>query len=149
MSVSFETQLTNAKSALTECKSDFEQLIARDQAKAIKTVAGTFDRVVEVQVLASHVLTDAERLIVKSNPRQRWWKKSEPTTQPQIVSNKELKQMRRVHARISDSWYEKLKKKSLDKQIPMTREFLQREIQRRAAIQSTASGSAGAVISGP
>ena len=144
MSYNIRTQLENAKNALAVCKKELEQLIERNQATAIQTVAKSMDEVIEVQVLMSHVVTDSERLIVKMNPPQRWWSRKEPTTHPQVVSNSELRQMRRVHKHISDRWYAKLKKQSLEKQIPLTREFLRREIQRRSGGASAAAASAGA-----
>ena len=145
MSYNIQTQLANAKTALAECKRELEQLIERDQSKAIQTVSKSLDEVIEVEVLLSHVVADSERLIVKLNPPQRWWTRKEPTSHPQIVSNGELKQMRRVHKHISDRWYAKLKKQSWEKQIPLTREFLKREIQRRSAgYTSAAAASTGA-----
>ena len=120
MSNNIQTQLANAKITLQECKRELEQLIA-----GVKQ-------------------GQSKRLIVKLNPPQRWWSRKEPTSHPQVVSNSELKQMRRVHRPISDRWYTKLKKESLEKQIPVSREFLRHEIQRRAATSTTLVAGAGA-----
>lgn len=139
-----QTQLANATNALSESKIDWEKLISKDQAKAIQSAVKLHSRILEVHVLASHLMMDTERLIVKSNPRKRWWRKEVVSSGPQIVSNRELKQMYRVHNQISDKVYEKLKKRSLEKQIPLTRDSILQVVQQNAAfIGVAAAGAAG------
>ncbi|MCY3541428.1 MAG: hypothetical protein OXH31_05925 [Gammaproteobacteria bacterium] len=104
--------------------------------------------ILEVEVLSSHLMMDTERLIVKSNPPQRWWRKNVDSSGPQIVSNRELKKMHRVHNQISDTVYEKLKKRSLEKQIPLTRESLLRVVQQNAAMLGASSAAAAGAITG-
>ena len=140
-----QTQLANATNALSDSKNDWEELIRKDQAKAIQSTVKLHSRILEVHVLASHLMMDTERLIVKSNPQKRWWRKEVVSSGPQIVSNRELKQMRRVHNQISDKVYEKLKKRSLEKQIPLTRDSILQVVQQNAAfIGAAAAGTAGA-----
>ena len=140
-----QTQLANATNALSDAKNDWEELIRKDQAKAIQSMVKLHSRILEVHVLASHLMMDTERLIVKSNPQKRWWRKEVVSSGPQIVSNRELKQMRRVHNQISDKVYEKLKNRSLEKQIPLTRDSILQVVQQNAAfIGAAAAGAAGA-----
>lgn len=148
MTDNLQTQLANAVSALSASKSDWEQLIKKDPAKAMHSMAKLHKIMLEVQVLSSHLMMDAERLIVKSNPPKRWWRKDREviSSGPTIVSNRELKKMRRIHSQISDKVYEKLKKRSLDKQIPLTRESLLQIVQQNAAsLGVTAAGTAGVI----
>lgn len=143
-----ETQLANATNALSESKIDWEELIRRDEAKAIQSTVKLHSSILEVHVLASHLMMDTERLIVKSNPKKRWWRKEVVSSGPQIVSNRELKQMHRVHNQISDKVYEKLKKRSLEKQIPLTRDSLLRVVQENAALLGVSAAATAGVIAG-
>lgn len=138
-----ETQLANATNALSDSKKDWEELISQDQTRAIQSTVKFYSRILKVHVIASHLMMDTERLIVKSNPRKRWWRKEVVSSGPQIVSNRELKQMHRVHNQISDKVYEKLKKRSLEKQIPLTRDSLLRVVQENAAIIGAGAAAAG------
>ena len=138
------SQLANATNALSDSKNNWEDLINKDQARAIQSTVKLYSNILEAHVLASHLMMDTERLIVKSNPRQRWWRKDVVPSGPQFVSNRELKQMHRVHDQISDEVYEKLKKRSLEKQIPLTRDSILQVVQQNAAIIG-AAGAAGAV----
>ncbi|MXZ54574.1 MAG: hypothetical protein F4227_00915 [Gammaproteobacteria bacterium] len=141
-----QTQLANATNALSESKIDWEDLIRRDQAKAIQSTIKLYSRILEVHVLASHLMMDTERLIVKANPQKRWWRKEVVTSGPQIVSNRELKQMHRVHNQISDKVYEKLKKRSLEKQIPLTRDSILQVVRQSAAVIGAGAAATGAVV---
>ncbi len=142
------TQLANATNALFDSKNDWEELIKKDQAKATRSMVNLHKNILEVHVLASHLMMDTERLIVKSNPQKRWWRKEVVSSGPQVVSNRELKQMRRVHNQISDKVYEKLKKRSLEKQIPLTRDSLLRVVHENAALLGVAAGATAGVIAG-
>ncbi len=138
-----QTHLANATNALSESKIEWEELIRKDQTKAIQSTVKLHSRILEVHVLASHLMMDTERLIVKSNPRKRWWRKEEVSSGPQIVSSRELKQMHRVHNQISDKVYEKLKKRSLEKQIPLTRDSILQVVQQNAAIIGAGAAAVG------
>lgn len=148
MTDNLQTQLAHVTNTLSECKSDLEQLIRKDQTKAIQSMVKMHKTILEVEVLSSHLMMDAERLIVKSNPPQRWWRKNVDSSGPQIVSNRELKKMHRVHSQISDKVYEKLKKRSLEKQIPLTRESLLRVVQQNAAVLGASSAAAAGAVTG-
>ncbi|MYD46539.1 MAG: hypothetical protein F4W92_09315 [Gammaproteobacteria bacterium] len=139
-----QTQLADATNALFASKNDWEELIRKDQSKAIQSTVKLHTSILEVHVLASHLMMDTERLIVKSNPRKRWWRKEVVASGPQIVSNRELKQMRRIHNQISDKVYEKLKKRSWEKRIPLTRDSILRAVQQNAAIIGAGAAAAGA-----
>ena len=142
------TQLANATNALSDSKNNWEDLINKDQARAIQSTVKLYSNILEAHVLASHLMMDTERLIVKSNPRKRWWRKDVVPSAPQIVSNRELKQMHRVHNQISDKVYEKLKKRSLEKQIPLTRDSLLRVVHENAALLGVSAGATAGVIAG-
>ncbi|MDE0094704.1 MAG: hypothetical protein OXO49_09425 [Gammaproteobacteria bacterium] len=147
MNKKLEENVEIAINALSECKSDFEKLIAREQTTAYQLAGSLHSKVIQSQVMASHVLMDAERLIVKMNPKKRrWWGKQVETTVPQVVSSSELRKMRRVHSRISDRGYQKLKARSLEKLEPLSREKILQAIQRNAALSGAGAAGATSVI---
>lgn len=147
MNKKLEENVEIAINALSECKSDFEKLIAREQTTAYQLAGSLHSKVIQSQVMASHVLMDAERLIVKMNPtKRRWWGKKVETTVPQVVSSSELRKMRRVHSRISDRGYQKLKARSLEKLEPLSREKILQAVQQNAALAGAGAAGATTVI---
>lgn len=142
MNKKLEENVETAINALSECKSNFEKLITREQTTAYQLAGRLHSKVIKSQVLASHVLMDTERLIVKMNPKKRrWWGKNVETTVPQVVSSSELRKMRRVHSRVPDRVYQVLKARSLKKLEPLSREKILQAVQANAALTS-----AGAVV---
>ena len=140
-----QTQLDTARNAMSDCKIEFERLLERNQHKALQTVVDSRSTLIKVQVLTSHVVMDAERQIVKAYKPRRWWSKKSTSGEQNLVSNKELKYMHRVHKLISDKRFDKLKMKSWEDQIPLTRESLQRLVQ---AEQAAVAAASGAVVAG-
>ena len=103
--LSIVTELDNARKALVNAKTDFERIQIRDQAKALEACAAVLKRK-DIQIHASHLVKDAERIIHNSRPP----KKPEETgrgkklvEEPTSLSPNEMRDWQRAWTRSKNS----------------------------------------------
>ena len=131
-----EGKLAIASQYLAECKTDFERLEVRDQAKAISAAAQIMQRR-DIQVHASLLVQRAERAIAKANPAQKGWRVSKSDTlfpRGNNVSPLNLHKFRDAHDGLSDDDFEALVSQSEQSMEPLTRKAV--KVAKQKAVQA-------------
>ena len=119
-------RLEHIYSELLECKTDFERLRIRDEAKAVAAAAAILKRK-DIQVPYAILIQEAEREIAKANPPA-------PLGRGKVVmrnhdfSNDVLRHVRSVHSNISDDEWEERKAQALAQEEVLTRASLRQEV---------------------
>ena len=118
--------LDNGRRALTEARDDFERLRVRDAAKAYAAAAEVLKRR-DVQVVASELVQDAERAIVKANPPNPPGRGKTVSLKHGFIEPSVVRHMRSAHvgALADEGAYERVKADHRERQEPITRAALQ------------------------
>lgn len=123
--------LERGKAALAECRTNAERLYIRDQAKAAAEVLKRRD----IQTAASLLVSEAERVVAKSNPPQQGRRNDlvrvfagngKVNFVPLADEVPKLREMRQAHSQ-SDADWESRKAQAIATQTPVTRAGLIRE----------------------
>lgn len=118
-----------ARSALQSARDNFERIRIRDQAKAVEKAAGVLGRR-DIQVQASVLVQEAERVIAKANPpmsRQESGArkgKKVVTQNDDLISQTNLRNIRQAHGSIDDLEFEEIVEQATDEGVPLTRRAL-------------------------
>ena len=124
--------LGRATRALADATTDFERIRIRDHAKAIEAAAAVLQRK-DIQTLASHLITDAERAIGEVNPPMPsgYSEERSSVVLDDAIPRTTIRDIRAVHSKLTDAEYEAEKAKSLETVTPITRKQLLASVRRR------------------
>ena len=127
MSVSrLPARLDTARQALAECRSDFERICLRDEARAVKAAALILGRR-DIATEAAIFIAEAERVIVQANPPEKRGPKTEDNfvlQEDETLPASTLRNMRQAHAGLTDDGFKTLCQVAREDQSPVTRAFL-------------------------
>ena len=127
MSVStLPARLDAARQALAECRSDFERIRLRDEARAVKAAALILGRR-EIATEAAIFIAEAERVIVQANPPKAHGPGRGIKPVPQedgFIAPSTLRNMRQAHAGLTDDGFRVLCETAREDERPVTRAFL-------------------------
>ena len=125
-----DTRLDVIRTALVQCKDDFERLQVRDQAAALAAAACILKRK-DIQVQCAELVQRAEREIAKANPAVPPKERSpgrvgNMSEQDGHIHRRTLSDIRRAHS-IPDERFEEIAAEARERQEPLTRKRLQDE----------------------
>ena len=118
-------RLDTARQALAECRSDFERICLRDEARAVKAAALILGRR-DIATEAAIFIAEAERVIVQANPPKQG-ERTDRNFVPQedeVIPPSTLRNMRQAHAGLTDDGFKTLCQVAREDQSPVTRAFL-------------------------
>ena len=98
------TKLDRVRTALAECRTDFERVQVRDEARALREAAAILRRR-DIQTEASILVCDVERAIHKANPGRQG----------------ERTDLRLAHSKLSEGGYAALVARKRAEQEPLAR----------------------------
>ena len=115
--------------ALAAANDDIERIMVRDEAAALAAAAAVLEKR-EIQVLAANLVAEAEREVVKHNPRKQGTRTDlelvAPGGQVHSVPKRDLSKMRAAHNAVTDSEFAELKRRALETREPLTRQAIRR-----------------------
>ena len=115
------TRLDRVRTELAECRTDFERVRVRDEARALREAAGILRRR-DIQTEASILVCDVERAIHKANPGRQGARTDLNLVIPDNdVSSEVKRQIRWAHSKLSDGDYAALVAQKRVEQEPLTR----------------------------
>ena len=144
-------RLDVVRAELAAAGDDFTRIRIRDEARAAAAASAILRRR-DIEVEASLLAADAERAVVKHNPKlnakQGAFLRDNPDSGPArerrqlmdlIGSNEVLTRMRQAHAGFTDNEFEQLKAEHRASCVPLTRAMLAKHATKRASQNKSAS----------